>query len=84
LNSPILFKVIDNVVYFIGCEPNENIYGKTFLFSSTLGKDTLSVPKQEDLPPNFMNQFMHYAFVKLGRCKNKPKFNLNRVEIEEV
>ena len=84
LNSPILFKLIDNVVYFIGCEPNENIYGKTFLFSSTLGKDTLSVPKKEDLPPNFMNQFMHYAFVKLGRCKNKPKFNLNRVEIEEV
>ena len=84
LNSPILFKVIDNVVYFVGDEPNENIYGKAFLFSSTLEKDTLTVPKKEDLPPNFMNDFMHYAYQKLKVCKNKPKFGIKDIDIKEV
>ena len=84
LNSPILFKVIYNVVYFVGCEPNESIYGKTFSFSSTLGHNTLTVPEKNDLPQDFMNSFMHYAFLKLQECKNKPRFNLNHITIEEV
>ena len=84
LNSPILFKVINNVVYFVGCEPNESIYGKTFSFSSTLGHNTLTVPEKNDLPQDFMNSFMHYAFLKLQDCKNKPRFNLNHITIKEV
>jgi len=72
------------VVYFVGCEPNESIYGKTFSFSSTLGHNTLTVPGKNDLPQDFMNSFMHYAFLKLQDCKNKPRFNLNHITIKEV
>jgi len=85
LNSPILFKVIDDIVYFVGCELNEKIYGKRFLFSSEFKHDdTLTVPKKEDLPSDFMNDFMHYAYQKLKVCKNKPRFGLKGITIEEV
>ena len=85
LNSPILFKVIDDIVYFVGCELNEKIYGKRFLFSSEFKHDdTLTVPKKEDLPSDFMNDFMHYAYQKLTVCKNKPRFGLKGITIEEV
>ena len=78
LNSPILFKVIDDIVYFVGCELNEKIYGKRFLFSSEFKHDdTLTVPKKEDLPSDFMNDFMHYAYQKLKvtSCASK---NINQ------
>ena len=85
LNSPILFKVIDDIVYFVGCELNEKIYGKRFLFSSEFKHDdTLTVPKKEDLPSDFMNDFMHYAYQKLTVCKNKPKFGIKDIDIKEV
>ena len=85
LNSPILFKVIDDIVYFVGCELNEKIYGKRFLFSSEFKHDdTLTVPKKEDLPSDFMNDFMHYAYQKLKVCKSKPRFGLKGITIEEV
>lgn len=84
LNSPILFKVINDTVYFVGRTPNDCIYGKTFLFSSGLGKGSLLVPRKDELPDDFMNEFMHYAYQKLKKCKKKPKFNLDYVSIEEV
>ena len=65
LNSPILFKVIDDRVYFVGCEPNENIYGKKFSFASS--SMTLCVPKKGELPDNFMNEFMEYCAKELNK-----------------
>ena len=80
-----MFKVIDDIVYFVGCELNEKIYGKRFLFSSEFKHDdTLTVPKKEDLPSDFMNDFMHYAYQKLTVCKNKPKFGIKDIDIKEV
>jgi len=67
LNSPILFKVIDNVVYFVGCELNEKIYGKKFSFSSSMKNGlTRYVPKKNELPCNFMDGFMDYCFQELN------------------
>lgn len=86
LNSPILFKVINNTVYFVGCEPNEEIYGTEFEFSSKMDgiyrKGTLFVPEKSDLPENFMNDFMNYAWKKIKNCK--VKFNINSINIREV
>lgn len=75
LNSPILFKVINNVVYFVGCEPNKEIYGKKFSFSSSMKRKgmTLDVPKEDELPENFMNRFMEYCFEELNRYFNEIK-----------
>ncbi len=69
LDSPILFKVIGDTVYFVGRKPNEEIYGKTFLFSSKMGRGRLKVPDKSELPPNFMNEFMTYSFKELKNCK---------------
>ena len=69
LDSPILFKFIGNTVYFVGRNPNKQIYGKTFLFSSKMGKGELKVPEENELPENFMNEFMEYSYQELQNCK---------------
>lgn len=82
LNSPVLFKVINNYVYFIGTEINDKIYGKTFKFESEKGSGTIKVPTKEELPANFMDDFMHYAFLKLNECKRD--FNeIKNIRLEE-
>lgn len=82
LNSPVLFKVINNYVYFIGTEINDEIYGKTFKFSSIKGSGTIIVPTKEELPENFMDDFMHYAFLKINECKNDFR-EINSIRLEE-
>ena len=69
LDSPILFKVIDDMVYFVGREPNEEIYGKVFDFSSDMCREVmvLDVPARDKLPENFMNGFMAYCAKELNR-----------------
>ncbi len=69
LNSPILFKVINDRVYFVGCEPNENIYGKRFSFASSMKRRgmTLCVPQKGELSDNFMNEFMEYCAKELNK-----------------
>ena len=68
-DSPILFKFIGNTVYFVGRKPNKEIYGKTFSFSSKMGKGELKVPEENELPENFMNGFMEYSYQELLNCK---------------
>lgn len=88
LNSPVLFKVINNYVYFIGTQINDEIYGKTFEFESKIGRDkkmrrgTIKVPNKEELPVNFMDDFMHYAFLKLNECKENFR-EIKNIRLEE-
>ncbi len=83
LNSPVFFKVINNIVYYIGMPINEEIYGKTFIFSSNMGRGEISVPRKEDLPEDFINDFMHYAFTKLNIYSAEFK-DIKGLRIEEV
>ena len=83
LNSPILFKVIHHTIYFVGTPINNDIYGKTFKFSSSMGKGEISVPRKDELPEDFMNDFMHYAFAELKKCKSDFA-DIRNVQIEEV
>lgn len=82
LNSPVLFKVINNYAYFIGTEINDEIYGKTFEFSSKKGSGTIKVPTKEELPEKFMDDFMHYAFLKLNKCKT-DFIEIKNIRLEE-
>ena len=83
LNSPVFFKVINNTVYYIGMPINEEIYGKTFTFSSSMGRGEISVPRKEDLPEDFINDFMHYAFTKLNICSAEFR-DIKGLRLEEV
>ena len=83
LNSPVLFKVIDNTVYYIGMPINDEIYGKTFTFSSKMGRGEITVPRKEELPEDFINDFMHYAFTELNKCRTQFR-DINDVRLEEV
>ena len=83
LNSPVFFKVINNTVYYIGMPINEEIYGKTFTFSSSMGRGEISVPRKEDLPEDFINDFMHYAFTKLNIYSAEFK-EIKGLRLEEV
>ena len=75
LSSPIMFKVIGKpeaqFVIFFGRTINEDIYGKTFSFSSSMGRGTLKVPEKSELPENFMDDFMNYVFKELKICQHK-------------
>lgn len=82
LNSPVLFKVINNYVYFIGTEINDEIYGKTFEFSSKNGSGKIEVPTKEELPVNFMDDFMQYAFLKLNEYK-RDFIEIKNIRLEE-
>lgn len=83
LNSPILFKIIGENVYFIATEVHPEIYGKTFSFSSRMGKGTISVPAKAELPVNFLEEFLHYAYPLLNGCSSKFQ-DINGVAIREV
>ena len=83
LSSPVLFKVINSVVYFVGMPVNEEIYGKTFLFSSSMGSGEISVPCKDELPDNFMNEFMRYAFTELTKCHTQFR-DIQYIRLEEV
>lgn len=85
LNSPILFKVIDDMVYFVGQELNERIYGKKFSFSSSMKKGrTRRVPKKDELPCNFMNGFMEYCFNELNGYFDKIREYFRYLKIYDV
>ena len=83
LNSPVLFKVINNVVYFVGMPVNEEIYGKSFLFSSSMGSGEIIVPRKDELPDDFMNEFMHFAFTELTKCHTQFR-DIQYIRLEEV
>lgn len=83
LNSPVLFKVIDNTVYYIGMPINDEIYGKTFTFSSKMGRGEITVPRKEELPEDFINDFMHYAFTELNKCRTQFR-DIKGLRLEEV
>ena len=86
LNSPILFKVIDDRVYFVGCEPNEKIYGKKFSFASSMKRSgmTLRVPKKDELPDNFMNEFMKYCAEELNKYFKEVREYFNALELYNI
>lgn len=71
LNSPILFKVIDRTVYYVATEINPEIYGKTFRFSSSMGNGTRPVPTIPELPVNFLEEFLHYAYPVINSCSKR-------------
>lgn len=83
LNSPVLFKVINHTVYFLGTPIHEEIYGKTFTFLSSIGKGEIMVPRKEELPDDFINDFMHYAFGELNRCRTQFR-DIQNMRLEEV
>ena len=84
LPSPVLFKVIGKTVYYVGMPINEEIYGKTFNFSSEWEKDgkEIVVPKKEELPDDFINDFMHYAYIKIGKCRQNFR-EIKNIQIQE-
>lgn len=64
--SPVFFKIIKNDVYFVGMPIEEIIYGKTFIFSAEgRGNVSVKVPLESELPKDFINEFMEYAFAQL-------------------
>ncbi len=65
--SPVFFKIVKGCVFFLGIPVNESVYGKTFSFSSIMGKMTLKSPGKSDLPDDFMDDFMDYCY---GRLKD--------------
>lgn len=87
LNSPVFFKIIGKTVYFVGAPVNEEIYGKTFRFSSTRNRQpysgTITVPSKNELPDNFMDDFMHYAYIKLNEWHDQFP-DIRGITIEEV
>lgn len=83
LHSPVLFKVIDDKVYYVATEINQEIYGKQFIFSSKMGRGVLSVPAETELPADFLENFLHYAYAEINLCKaNFP--DIREIKIEEV
>ena len=87
LSSPIMFKVIGKpdaqFVFFFGREIDEIIYGRTFEFSSSMGSGKLTVPKKDELPENYIDDFMRYVFVELKKCQNKFA-DIKALEFKEV
>ena len=87
LSSPIMFKVIGKpdaqFVFFFGREIDEIIYGRTFEFSSSMGSGKLEVPKKDELPENFIDDFMRYVYVELKNCQNKFA-DISTLEFKEV
>lgn len=83
LNSPVLFKLINSTVYFLGMPINEDIFGKTFTFSSPMGIGEILVPSKDELPADFINVFMHYAFGELNKCYSQFR-DIKYMRLEEV
>jgi len=67
LHSPILFKVIENNVYYVAQRIDERIYGTTFRFSSPRGGGgSLTVPTKEVLGEAFIDEFLAYCEKELN------------------
>ena len=88
--SPVFFKIIDNRVFFIGTPIEDVIYGKTFTFS-VKGRSSVSikVPKSSEMPEDFMNEFMDFAFEHLctlinNRTDERAFMILRDVSLEKV
>ena len=62
--------------------------GNLFCPESWKGRDkkmrrgTIKVPNKEELPVNFMDDFMHYAFLKLNECKENFR-EIKNIRLEE-
>ena len=79
--SPVFFKIIKNNVYFVGMPIEDVIFGKTFVFSAKgRGKVSVKVPQKSELPADFINDFMEYAFTQLtdfiSKRTNESAFEL--------
>lgn len=76
MESPILFKIIDNYVYYVGRPIHDEIYGEKFTFVieekkdkrkiGTEQKPSYEVPSKSDLQnKDFIADFLEYCFGKL-------------------
>ena len=74
LPSPILFKVINNKVYFLATKINPIIFDKEFRFSSSRNKDTIRTPKKNEVRDNFLEDFLDYVYYVLQDCNEKEQF----------
>ncbi len=84
LASPVFFKVIGGTVYIVTKRIDENIYGKTFKFSSKMGVGTLHVPEKSELPPDFIDEFLDYCVDNIN-CGGADKFRDTKgIKIREV
>lgn len=83
LNSPVFFKVIGRDVYYVGMPINPDIYGKKFEFSSSMGKGRICVPTEQELPNDFINDFMNYAYTKIRECRRNFR-EIQNIQLEEV
>ena len=84
LASPIFFKVIGKNVYIVANRINENIYGKTFKFSSTMGTGTLRVPEKTELSPDFIDAFLEYCINEINRDSDYIFGEKKHIEIKKV
>ena len=89
LNSPILFKVVKNVVYIVANPVPDELYGVEFEFvnKKTRNRGVLSVPKKEDLTDGEFNvQDFLSEYVKYFNCelKNNVEYFNKYKEIKEV
>ena len=88
--SPVFFKIIHNNVYFVGTPIDDIIYGKTFIFSAEgRGKVSVRVPLKSELPADFINDFMEYAFARLTafihtRTRERAFKILNDVDLRRL
>ena len=78
--SPIVFKLAGKVLFILVNEPNSDIYGQEFKFSSKMGEGTLKVPLREEFDMDEMfSEFVEYINSKEIRDKlqllmTRPKF----------
>lgn len=82
--SPIFFKVIGGTVYIVAKRIDENIYGKTFKFSSKMGVGTLRVPTKSELPPDFIDEFLKYCVDNINRSGADKFRDTKGIKIREV
>lgn len=97
--SPILFKVIENNVYYLGRKIDENIFGAKFEFSSehVVGKEKkgsvgesifINVPTKEQLSTDkdydFMTDFLEYVMRRMNNGVASKFANIKKVKIERL
>lgn len=86
LASPILFKVINNKIYYVGRRINPIIYGKAFTFDSSMGNDICKVPEKEEVNKDkkeFIDHFLHYCYEKLNAGTLKKSRDTENLIIKE-
>lgn len=83
-SSPVYFKVIGSMVYISAKRIDDNIYGKTFRFSSDMGTGTLRVPEKDQLPSDFIDRFLKYCIDNINET-GADKFDDTRgIRVSEV